>query len=249
MVSIIYNDIDPVSRNSYAYIEQEYKNQEMPFKVIKVQTELVNAALPGSVSEPAIFMSKHSSSKSIGSFTVHSEGNWSSKAELGGIPNVLSMASPIEMLNTLIQMSKINVNGVEVTYEATHHGPNTYKKSFFAEVGGNAEVVNSPGMAELLAKSIINSLNMGNGSNKIVIGIGGNHYASKFTKLALEKGYAFAHIMPRYYANETGMLNQAFEMSNPRPDVAVIEWKSLSAKEREPILKKLNEIGTDYERV
>ena len=97
----------------------------MPFKVIKVQTELVNAALPGSVSEPAIFMSKHSSSKSIGSFTVHSEGNWSSKAELGGIPNVLSMASPIEMLNTLIQMSKINVNDVEVTYEATDHGPNT----------------------------------------------------------------------------------------------------------------------------
>ena len=139
MVSIIYNDIDPVSRNSHACMVHEYENQEMPFELVKVQAELINATLPESISEPAVFMSKHSSSKSIGSFTVHSEGNWSSKAELGGIPNKLSMASPIEMLNTLIQMSKINVDAVEVTYEATHHGPHTYKRSFFAEVGGNAD--------------------------------------------------------------------------------------------------------------
>ena len=249
MVSIIYNDIDPVSRNSHDYIAHEYENQEMPFRLVKVQTELINAVLPESVSEPAIFMSKHSSSKSIGSFTVHSEGNWSSKAELGGIPNRLSMASPIEMLNTLIQMSKINTDGVEVTYEATHHGPHTHKRSFFAEVGGNADVVRSTSMAESLAKSIIKSLERGNSSNHIAVGIGGNHYASKFTKLALEKSYAFAHIMPRYYANETEMLKQAFEMSSPRPETAVLEWKSLSAKERDPILRELNEIGIDYERV
>ncbi|MEM0154342.1 MAG: D-aminoacyl-tRNA deacylase [Methanothrix sp.] len=249
MVSIIYNDIDPVSRNSHNYIMHEYENEEMPFALVKVQTELINAMLPELISEPAIFMSKHSSSKSVGSFTVHSEGNWSSKAELGGVANRLSMAAPLEMLNTLIQMSRIKVDGIEVTYEATHHGPLTYKKSFFAEVGGNAEVVASTAMAEFLAKAIINSLDMGNNSNHIAIGIGGNHYASKFTKLALEKGYAFAHIMPRYYASEIEMLNQAFEMSLPRPEIAVVEWKSLSAKERTPILKKLDEIGIDYERV
>jgi D-aminoacyl-tRNA deacylase len=249
MDSIVHNDIDPVSRNSHSYIMKEYENEEMPFELVKVQAELINVTLPESISEPAIFMSKHSSSKSIGSFTVHSEGNWSSKAELGGIPNGLSMASPIEMLNTLMQMSKINADGMEVTYEATHHGPHTHKKSFFAEVGGNAEVVSNQKMAGILAKSIINSLDMGNNSNKIVIGIGGNHYASKFTKLALEKGYAFAHIMPRYYASEISMLSQASEMSSPKPDIAVIEWKSLSAKEREPILKELNAIGIDYERV
>ncbi len=249
MVSIIYNDIDTVSRNSYSYISGTSGNAKGICELVKVENELVRSELPDAVSEPAIFMSKHVSSKNVASFTVHSEGNWSAKAELGGNPFSLSMASPIEMLNVLLQMSKLAAPGMEVTFEATHHGPYTRKRSFFAEVGGNEDVIKNPKMAEILAKSLIGSLEMGNNSKRIAVGIGGNHYASRFTKLALQSGYAFAHIMPRYYIGEAEMLDQAFQMSYPKPEIAVIEWKSLSSAERIPIINKLNSMGVEYERI
>jgi D-aminoacyl-tRNA deacylase len=249
MVSIIYNDIDTVSRNAYNYIISASVTNQNALNLVKVGKELINSELPANLIEPAIFMSKHVSSKNVASFTVHAEGNWSSKAELGGKPYTLSMSSPIEMLNVLIQMSKLAAPSMEVTFEATHHGPYTTKRSFFAEVGGNDDVIKNPKMAEILAKSIISSLDMGNNSKKIAVGIGGNHYSSRFTKMALNDGYAFSHIMSRYYITETDMLDQAFQMSYPKPEIAVIEWKSISSSERLPIINKLESMGIEYERV
>ncbi|MCL4404469.1 MAG: D-aminoacyl-tRNA deacylase [Candidatus Marsarchaeota archaeon] len=247
MFSLIYNDIDPVSKHAHAFIESSAPNDKR-IKFVMQSVRLVDSIVPENTPEPAIFLSKHVSSKEVPSFTVHSEGNWSAKAELGGEPHKLSMASPSEMLNVLTCMSKIKEN-ISVTYEATHHGPFTEKRSFFAEVGGNDAVINNPEMANLMAKAVLDSLDMGEDFKKVVFGIGGNHYASRFTKLALEKRYAFSHIMPRYYAEEMAMVEQAVKMSYPVPEIAVIEWKSLTSTQRNEILKKLNEIGIDYERI
>jgi len=248
MVSLIYNNIDPVSKNSRDYVVNKYAN--MPYlEIVDIKEELVNAQLPDSISEPAIFVSKHSSSKSIGSFTVHAEGNWSSKADLGGLPHKLSMSSPVEMLNVLLSMARAKISGMEVTYEATHHGPFTMKRSFFAEVGGNDQIVSNPKMAISLSDAIFDALDNKESASHIAVGIGSNHYPVKFTRLALEKRIAFAHIMPKYYVEEVDMLWQAFEASKPKPEMAVIEWKSISASQRQNIIEKLNEIGMDYERV
>lgn len=249
MASIIYNDIDPVSYNTHRYFHSRFKDLDCPFKMVKSDSELINADVPENIEEPVIFASKHVSSKSIASFTVHSEGNWSSKAELGGKPKTLSASAPVEMLSVLSKMAKLKVGDIDVTYEATHHGPYTLKKSFFAEVGGNLDIIENPKMAEILAEALIQAFESDNYYKKVVVGIGGNHYSSRFTKLALEKGYAFAYIMSRYYVSEIDMLSQAFELSYPKPEIAVIEWKSLSSIERQDIIKKLNEVGVDYERI
>ncbi len=248
MTSIIYNDIDAVSSNAHKFITNSKANHS-EFNIVKQESDLTKAELPDNVSEPAIFLSKHVSGMGIPSLTVHSEGNWSDKAELGGMPHKLSMASPVEMLGVLIQMSNANVPSINVTYEATHHGPFTRKRSFFAEVGGNADIISNPDLAGMLAEMVMTSLAKETNFNKVVVGIGGNHYSKRFTKIAIDKGYAFAHIMPRYYINETQMLSQAFEMSYPRPELAVIEWKSMNATERNEIIKELNVIGIDYERI
>jgi D-aminoacyl-tRNA deacylase len=38
----------------------------------------------------------------------------------------------------------------------------------------------------------------GNPPVKTVLGIGGPHYSSKFTRMALEKEVAFGHMIPKY---------------------------------------------------
>ena len=90
---------------------------------------------------------------------------------------------------------------------------------------------------------------------KVVIGIGSNHYPEKFSRLALSKGYAFSHIMPKYAIfNDDGssnldVLEQALERSSNKPEVAVVDWKSLNSAMKEQTIKKLNEIGLDNEKI
>ncbi len=245
MPSILYTKSDVVSLNASEYLS----SIKGKYELLEVSGELVYSDADGMAnSTPLIFLSKHVSQKGIPSFTVHSLGNWSEKADLGGEPHELSVASPVEMLSILKYMDKTS-SGIEVTYEATHHGPLTKKPSFFAEVGGNLEIVSRKDLAEKLAEAVLQGIEKCSEPKKIVVGIGGNHYPSKFTRLAIEKDYAFAHIIPRYYVNETQMLFQAFQRSVPKPASAVIEWKSLNSAERLKVLNTLKEIGVDYERV
>ncbi len=196
-----------------------------------------------------IFISRHSSAKGLPAFTAHPEGNWSNEAKVGGKPKELSTAAPAQMLKMLLAMKKNNDTDAPITYEATHHGPLLKTPSLYAEMGGNEEVWQNKKMAGILAKSVIDSLEIRPEFDKVAVGIGGLHYADKFTRLALEGKFAFSHIMPRHFVSEVDMLGQAFERSSPKGEVAVIEWKSLKAQERELVLKKLQELGYDYVKV
>lgn len=198
-----------------------------------------------------VFISRHSSAKGVISFTAHAEGNWNDKSDLGGRPHALGMASPGLMLSFLRPMKKFSGN-IGVVYEATHHGPLLNTPSCFVELGPDAKInVND-------RKELLNRLSRGiyamlydSGAEygKVAIGIGGMHYASKFTKYALEGTYAFSHIMPKYYVGQIGMLRQAVERSDVKPEIAVIEWKSINSASRNKILAKLEELGMDYEKV
>ncbi|MEM3227435.1 MAG: D-aminoacyl-tRNA deacylase [Candidatus Micrarchaeaceae archaeon] len=198
-----------------------------------------------------VFLSKHFSSKGIASFTTHAEGNWSSVADLGGKPHELSIASPDNMLKLLKQLNKYNHYGINVTYEATHHGPLLAIPSLFVEVGGNEAAISSENIVEVIANSVADLL-LGTAEthyNKVAIGIGSTHYPRKFSLLALEKDYAFSHIMPRYYSSEISMLEQALNRSSIRAEIGVIEWKSINSEERNNIIKELENLGIDYERI
>ena len=45
------------------------------------------------------------------------------------------------------------------------------------------------------------------------------------------------------------MLKSAFERSDERAEIAVIEWKSIKANERERIVRELDTLGIDYAKV
>jgi D-aminoacyl-tRNA deacylase len=196
----------------------------------------------------AVFLSMHSSERGVAAFTVHAEGNWGDDARLGGKPKRLSTSSPLNMLS-MLNAVKRSQNRLPVTYEATHHGPLLDAPSFFVEVGGTAQATSSGELSNTLAGAVADFLSADKEhSGKVAIGIGGTHYPEKFTRLALEGRYAFSHIMPKYNFH-TDMLQQAVERSDIIAEVAVVEWKSFKSEERAGLLKELERIGVDYEKV
>jgi D-aminoacyl-tRNA deacylase len=196
-----------------------------------------------------VFLSRHSSGKGIPAFTVHAQGNWSGEAALGGMPKKLSVSSPSRMLDFLSAISSLNSSQITVTYEATHHGPLLETPSFFVELGGNEESINSKEHARFMASAISKALDNKASYDKIALGIGGMHYPAKFTSLALSGKYAFSHIMSKYSVGCIDMLGAAQTRSDQKAEFAVIEWKSIKATERENIVRELNVLGIDYAKV
>ncbi len=230
----------------------------------KIRLQVIDSILPkaegldAAGAELIIFMSRHSSASGISAFTVHPTGNWGHEARLGGSPQMLSIAAPSPMLKILKLFKKSPIN-MESTYEATHHGPTLKTPSLFAEFGGNDATINDKRIAGELGRIVFESAQDAAEGVKeyktIVIGIGGTHYPKKFTDLAQNKDYAFSHIMPKHaITNGDGtdnieMLNQAVERSSERVEKAVIDWKSINSEVRSRVIKKLSDIGIDYERV
>lgn len=196
-----------------------------------------------------IILSRHSSAKEQPSFTVHPMGNWSDEAKLGGKPKLLSCAAPIGMLNCLASMKSKNKTQIPVTYEATHHGPLLRTPAFYAEIGGDEKTKTSKVAARFLAESVFDSLDIDAPYKKIAFGIGGLHYEDRFAKRALDGEFAFGHMMSKYYVGNTDMLEQAIEKSSPKPETAIIDWKSMAAEEREAVVKRLDELGMDYAKI
>ncbi|MCL4389647.1 D-aminoacyl-tRNA deacylase [Candidatus Marsarchaeota archaeon] len=263
MPFIVYSESNQTSKNiadalkgSWDFEESDAIGGFMHFK-----SDIVDMlAVTGSILETdfideiittdfVIFPCSHRSVKGIASFTVHSEGNWSGEAKLGGKPKELAVAAPDRMLAVLKNMAGGNKTALPVIYEATHHGPLLNTPSFFVEVGGSPDALKSKAYAKFTAESILTALDAKPQFKDCVLGIGGLHYSQKFTRIALDAGRAFSHIMPKHYVAETDMLSKAIERSSIRVEKALIEWKSIKSLDRNNIISELNKLGMDYERV
>lgn len=270
MIGIIYSTTDLVSENiarnllaSHAFEEvregvlscKENKN----LLIYRIDSPLLDAESLDSVGAQVLYiLSRHKSEAGIGAMTVHATGNWGSEARLGGKPKRLSQSAPVEMLSVFMKLSKIDVR-LEKTYEATHHGPLLKTPSFFVELGGEEKILKNKELASRMAEAVFDSanevINKQAAFSKVVFGVGGTHYPRKFSELAVEKGYAFSHIMAKYAVKNsdgsynTDMFEQAVSRSSKTPECAVIEWKSLNVELRNCVTKKLEEIGLDYEKV
>lgn len=230
----------------------------------KIELRIIDSILPMAQglddlgAELIIFMSRHSSASGISAFTVHPTGNWGKEARLGGVPQTLSTAAPSAMASILRLFASSSIS-METTYEATHHGPLLRTPSLFAEFGGNEATISDKKIAEELSR-IVHDYVQGaaeskSESNTVALGIGGTHYPRKFTGLALSKGYAFSHIMPKHAilnadgTDNVDLLGQAVEKSSEKVEKAIIDWKSINSVLRSRIIKRLSDIGVDYERV
>ena len=163
----------------------------------------------------AIFISRHTSKTGKPTLTTHPIGNYA-KAEFGGEKETLVKSSP-RLMTKLLSILKKNAKSAnlyhKVCFEVTHHGPFLSIPTLFVEVGSNEEEWKKIEPAKIVAKSIIELLELFYQKDPffdeapVLIGIGGGHYAPRFTDVALEKNVAFGHMIPMYHI-EAGNIDE-----------------------------------------
>jgi len=162
----------------------------------------------------AIFISRHTSKTGNPTLTLHPIGNYG-KALFGGRDKKLIQSSPI-IMTELLRILKRNANEKNlyhnVCFEVTHHGPNMSIPSLFIEVGSNPDEWKKISPANAVAKSILELFELSYIENRstdipVLIGLGGGHYAPRFTDIALERKVAFGHMIPTYQIN-SGVIDE-----------------------------------------
>jgi D-aminoacyl-tRNA deacylase len=145
--------------------------------------------------ELIIFPSKHRSESGKKSLTVHPMGNFG-RAEVGGQDRTVSPAAPNLMTEALRQLKEYGKElDYSISFEVTHHGPLLETPGFFIEIGSDEECWNDESAAEVIAGSL---LTLEPKTYPVAVGIGGGHYAPRFSDAAFKKKIAFGHMLPNY---------------------------------------------------
>jgi D-aminoacyl-tRNA deacylase len=158
----------------------------------------------------AIFLSRHRSKTGEPTLTVHPIGNFSD-AQFGGQPKTIVPAAP-KMMTHLLRLIKKNLQSTDldykVCYEVTHHGPFLQIPTLFTEVGSTEVQWQQKEPASIIATSLLELLHTYQYEEDfpkdipVLLGIGGGHYAPRFTDIVLQKKVAFGHMIPSYKIDE-----------------------------------------------
>jgi D-aminoacyl-tRNA deacylase len=164
----------------------------------------------------AIFLSRHRSKTGEPTLTVHPIGNFSD-AEFGGQPKTLVPCAPRMMIHLLRLIKKnLQLTDLEykVCYEVTHHGPFLKIPTLFVEVGSTEIQWAQKEPALIIATSLLELLITYHYEEDfpkdipVLLGIGGGHYAPRFTDVAFQKKVAFGHMIPSYHI-DSGVIDWA----------------------------------------
>ncbi|MCD6445964.1 D-aminoacyl-tRNA deacylase, partial [Candidatus Bathyarchaeota archaeon] len=205
--------------------------------------------------ELVVFISRHSSASGIPTLSVHTPGNLTGEAKLGGEPWKVSVSPANAMRYALKVMEKLKEEknlSYEVSYECTHHGPSLNVPAMFTELGSSLKQWKDSKAAEAVAIATMEAvLNFKKDNVKVVLGIGGPHYNRKFSKLALNSEVAFGHMIPKYVIPnlKIEMLKQCIRKTMEKVECAVLDWKGIKGIYKNQILTMLEELGLPYEKV
>ena len=162
-----------------------------------------------------IVVSRHKSKTGEPTLTTHPLGNFG-EAKFGGRDRTFVKSSPkmmTELLRLLKKYAKLDNLYHQVSFEVTHHGPFVEVPALFVEVGSIEEEWRNERPARSVAKAVYELLSNYRSENDfpeempVLIGIGGGHYAPRFTDMALEKKVAFGHMIPSYQI-EAGLIDE-----------------------------------------
>ncbi len=173
-----------------------------------------------------IFISRHTSKMKKPTLTVHPLGNFG-EAKFGGKSRTLVQPAP-KLMTHLLRLIKKNLQSTNlsyhVCYEVTHHGPYLEVPTIFAEVGSTEEEWIKKGPAKIIAKSILELLEEFHYEDDfsddipVLVGVGGGHYAPRFTDVVFEKKASFGHMIPSYQIDtdnfSSEMFNKALESTH-----------------------------------
>lgn len=205
----IWNEIDKFQGNSVFQLSNLKDviivtiNDEKIFRE-NVDKEVENEL--GIKAKQLIFISRHTSKTGEPTLTVHPIGNYG-RAEYGGKDRTLVKSSP-KLMTELLRILKSKAREEElyhkVCFEVTHHGPYVDVPTLYIEIGSNEKEWIKKQPANVVASAILETLKKYCYEEEapkdipVLIGIGGGHYAPRFTDIALEKKVAFGHMIPNY---------------------------------------------------
>lgn len=146
--------------------------------------------------DEVLFLSRHKAASGIHTLTIHPLGNYG-KAEFGGRDETLIPSCP-HFMTSLLRRLRIEAVGLpfEVSFEVTHHGPFLEKPTTFIEIGSDESMWGNRDAARAIASSI---LNVDEIRCPVAIGIGGGHYAPRFSEVVATKKVSFGHMIPNYF--------------------------------------------------
>lgn len=151
--------------------------------------------------------------------TTHFTGNIG-PADYGGDPNTVSVAAPSVLTQVYRFLSENAPSRYDVGIEATHHGPLVPQvPSLFVEIGSSESAWNDPLPAETIACAILKLPNDGFGTDRVIVGFGGGHYAPRFERILRETDWSLGHIVADWSLDqlpsfESGIVTQLFERSD-----------------------------------
>lgn len=204
--------------------------------------------------ELIVFISRHSSASGKPTLSVHTPGNLGT-ATLGGKSREVLVSPANAMRHALKAMANMKEEmrlDYEVSYEATHHGPSLDVPVMFAELGTSPKQWKDVESAKAVAYATMEAAQkFRDTSAETVLGIGGPHYNSKFTKIALEQKVAFGHMIPKYFLPllDKEILQQCIKKTLEKVERAVLDWKGIRSPDKPKILSLLNEIGIQTQKV
>ena len=205
-------------------------------KIFAENIDLEIEKILGKNFEKIIVASRHRSESGMKSLTVHPIGNYNTN-EFGGKKKTLVDVPAKSMTGALLKMNEINyLKDFSVNYEVTHHGPFINRPVFFIEIGSNENEWKNLEAGKIIAETILKYKET---NDPIAIGIGGGHYAPRFTKLALKKKISFGHMASKFVVDflDIDLLNQMEIKSNAK--YVVMEKKDLLSSQRKKILEIL----------
>ncbi len=147
-----------------------------------------------------IFASRHESASKLRCLTVHPVGNLGVEARYGGLPRTVSPSAPDHMTGALRTLKRVAEDlPYRVSFEVTHHGPYLETPAFFIEIGSTREEWGDSRAAEAVARTI---LEYRPARGVTCLGLGGGHYAPRFSEVALEGDATFGHMVSKYYLDQ-----------------------------------------------
>jgi D-aminoacyl-tRNA deacylase len=196
-----------------------------------------------------VFVSRHRAESGIPSLTAHFTGNFGSN-DFGGLPGELAFCDPSMQKKYLLHL-QANRNAIparfNITLEATHHGPTSLLHPvLFVELGSGPSEWSEKGVADIIAKTLLQSFQDQRKYSKCAIGLGGTHYSEKFNKLVLETEIALGHIIPKYALDRLSreMLRQAIDKSVIPVNIAALDWKGLG-RQKQAVIEMAQEMGLE----
>ena len=191
-----------------------------------------------------VVLSRHSSSSGKPTLTVHPIGNYKGN-DMGGKAETLVRADPHMMSSALRRMAVLNKDpAYSVSFEVTHHGPFVSVPTMYIEIGSDETHWGDEVAADVLVESLLSAeVN----DYPVVIGIGGGHYAPRFTDLVLSSRVDMGHMIPNYQLQDSSdediarMIRSATEASGT--DLVYVHRNSMKGSEERRINGIIDSLG------